>query len=181
MRSTQVEHHRFRFQIVRLSATAKLTHARYGSISHPADAERCEKTIIVVRIALYNRTISISAAPGLRNPENSTDHAALRRSWMPNRAIGFAHCNTDSQLRPSERTVFKASAGASAELSHLTRFVTLERWRRFACIGGMRTGSSPAGFVFREANRPSGRHRMAGKSQRSHRASPQDDWSVQLG
>jgi len=88
MKCTQVEHHRFRFQIATFSATAKLIHAKYGSISHPAGAERRQNAITVARIAHHNRTMSISAAPGLRKPKNRTDHAALRRSWIPNKASG---------------------------------------------------------------------------------------------
>jgi len=80
MRSTRIEHHRFRFQIARLNAAAKLTHVKYGSISHPAGTDRRRNAIIVARMANQRKTMSTKAAPGLRRPKNNPDQAALRAS-----------------------------------------------------------------------------------------------------
>lgn len=54
----------FSRQIAKLSTTAKLTQARYGTSSQPASWERIKNARIVTEIAAHKNTISMNAQPG---------------------------------------------------------------------------------------------------------------------
>jgi hypothetical protein len=64
-------------QIVKLSATAKVTHSRYGKSKPAAPGYIRQKKKDVASIAIHNRQISANAITGLCRPKNIHVHAAL--------------------------------------------------------------------------------------------------------
>ncbi len=62
-RAAAMRGQRFSHQIAPLSTAAKLTHARYGSISHPASGRTRQKATSVIANTAHNAKISASARP----------------------------------------------------------------------------------------------------------------------
>ncbi len=61
---------------------AKVTHKIYGIRIYEDVFENFLNDIMVSRIAIHNRTISIKAIKGFLNPKNKIDHNVLRASCI---------------------------------------------------------------------------------------------------
>jgi hypothetical protein len=78
-----------KIQREKLRMAAKLTHKMYGRRSRAAAFEIPKKLLIVKRMAIQRRTMSMSPKRGDLSPKKAIDQKALRINWIKkkNRAL----------------------------------------------------------------------------------------------
>ena len=79
----------FIHQMAKLSAKAKVVHARYGTRRTAAVRSALQKARTVNTSASHSSVMSARAAPGDRRPKKSGDHAAFSESCTRNMTRGF--------------------------------------------------------------------------------------------
>jgi len=68
---------------MKFNTLAKLTHNKYGINNNEAGQEMGANKIMVIKINIHNRIISMKANKGACKPKNNIDHKKFRNSCTP--------------------------------------------------------------------------------------------------